>query len=166
MERSGELLLTKEGFEKLENELMYLKKIKRVKIAQQLKEALSYGNIVDNAEYEDAKNNQAFVEGRIITIEKLLYNARLLEMDDHNRNHVAIGSTVKLRSKDLDKINVYTIVSTAESNPFENKISDESPVGKAALGSTVGQEVQVNAPAGIFYYIIEDIQYNTNGKIP
>ena len=158
MERSGELLLTKEGFEKLENELMYLKKIKRVKIAQQLKEALSYGNIVDNAEYEDAKNNQAFVEGRIITIEKMLYNARLLEKDNNNGHYVVLGSTVKLKCLDTNNISVYSIVSTAESNPFENRISDESPVGKSVLGSAVGDRVEVKAPAGIFYYKIEDIQ--------
>ncbi len=158
MESTGELLLTKDGFEKFENELMHLKKIKRVKIAEQIKEALSYGDIVDNAEYEDAKNNQAFVEGRIITIEKLLNNARPLEVNRDNGHHVIFGSTVKLKDLDSNSISVYSIVSTAEADPFENKISNESPVGKAVLGSAVGDQVKVIAPAGIYYYKIEDIQ--------
>ena len=158
MESVGELLLTKNGYEKLENELMHLKTIKRVEIAGQLKEALSYGDIVDNPEYEDAKNNQAFVEGRIITIEKMLYNARLLEKNNNNGHYVVLGSTVKLKCLDTNNISVYSIVSTAESNPFENRISDESPVGKSVLGSAVGDRVKVKAPAGIFYYKIEDIQ--------
>ncbi len=158
MKSIGELLLTKEGFEKLENELMHLKNIKRLEIAEQLKEALSYGDIVDNAEYEDAKNNQAFVEGRIITIEKLLYNARPLDTNGNNGRRVAFGSTVKLRNLGTNKISAYSIVSTVESDPFENKISNESPVGKTVLGSAVGDQVKVKAPAGIFYYKIEDIQ--------
>ncbi len=158
MESIGELLLTKDGFEKLENELMYLKTIKRVEIAEQIKEALSYGDIVDNAEYEDAKNNQAFVEGRIITIEKILYNARPMEVNDNNGHYVELGSTVKLKCLDTNKVSAYSIVSTVESDPFENRISNESPVGKAVLGSAVGDQVKVKAPAGIFYYKIEDIQ--------
>ncbi len=158
MESIGELLLTKDGFEKLENELMYLKTIKRVEIAEQIKEALSYGDIVDNAEYEDAKNNQAFVEGRIITIEKILYNARPMEVNDNNGHYVELGSTLKLKCLDTNKVSAYSIVSTVESDPFENRISNESPVGKAVLGSAVGDQVKVKAPAGIFYYKIEDIQ--------
>ena len=158
MESAGELLLTKNGYEKLENELIHLKTIKRVEIAGQLKEALSYGDIVDNPEYEDAKNNQAFVEGRIITIEKILYNARPMEVNDNNGHYVELGSTVKLKCLDTNKVSAYSIVSTVESDPFENRISNESPVGKAVLGSAVGDQVKVKAPAGIFYYKIEDIQ--------
>jgi len=158
MNSNSELLLTKDGFDKFETELMYLKNNMRKKIAEQIKEALSYGDANDNAEYEVAKNGQAFVEGRIITLEKLLYRARLLEKDNNNGHIVALGSTVKLRSLGISRISVYTIVSTVEANPFENKISDESPVGKAILGSSVGDHVKVNAPAGIFYFKIEDIQ--------
>lgn len=158
MESIGELLLTKDGFKKLETELMHLKNIVRVKIAEQIKEALSYGDIVDNAEYEDAKNRQAFVEGRILTIEKLLRNAQLLETNDNNGHHVVFGSTVKLKNLDTNKISVYSILSTVEADPSENRISNESPVGKAVLGSAVGDKVKVKAPAGIFYYKIEDIQ--------
>ena len=158
MNANSELLLTKDGFDKFETELVYLKRDMRKKIAEQIKEALSYGDANDNAEYEVAKNGQAFVEGRIITLEKLLYRARLLEKDNNNGHIVALGSTVKLRSLGISRISVYTIVSTVEANPFENKISDESPVGKAILGSSVGDHVKVNAPAGIFYFKIEDIQ--------
>jgi len=155
---NSELLLTKDGFKRFKNELTHLKKHKRVKIAKQLKEALSHGDIVDNSEYEDAKNNQAFVEGRIITIEKMLDKARPLELNRGNGQQAVLGSTVKLKNINTDKTCVYTLVSTAESNPFENKISDESPVGKAVLGSAAGEQVKVKAPAGIFYYKIEDIQ--------
>jgi transcription elongation factor GreA len=158
MEIASELLLTKEGFQKLENELMYLKTVKREKIAEQLKEALSYGDIVDNTEYEDAKNNQAFVEGRIITIEKLLNNARPLFMDRDNGHRVTLGSTVRLRNLCTNSVSVYKIVSTVESDPFENKISNISPVGQAVSGSEVGDQVRVKAPGGVFYYKIEDIQ--------
>lgn len=150
MESIGELLLTKDGFKKLETELMHLKNIVRVKIAEQIKEALSYGDIVDNAEYEDAKNRQAFIEGRILTIEKLLCNAQLLETNDNNGHHVVFGSTVKLKNLDTNKISVYSILSTVEADPSENRISNESPVGKAVLGSAVGDKVKVKAPAGIF----------------
>lgn len=158
MECTEVLLLTRDGYNKFESELMHLKGFKRKKVAEQLKEALSYGDIVDNTEYEDAKNGQAFVEGRIIIIEKLLRSARPLEADDHNGHHVAIGSTVKIKNLKTNTISVYSIVSTVESDPFENKISDLSPVGSAILGSEVGDQVEVKAPAGTFYYQIEDLQ--------
>ncbi len=158
METAELLLLTKDGYHRFENELMHLKVFQRKKIAEQLKEALSYGDIVDNSEYEDAKNSQAFVEGRIITIEKLLNSARILREGDHNGRHVAIGSTVRLKNLDTNEISVYSIVSTVEADPFENKISDLSPVGKAVMGSAIGDRVEVKAPAGIYYYQIEDIQ--------
>lgn len=157
MESTRVLLLTEDGYKKFEDELIYLKGVMRKKIAEQLKEALSYGDIVDNTEYEDTKNSQAFVEGRIIILEKVLRSARILGADDHNGHHVAIGSTVKLKNLETNAVSVYSIVSTVESNPFDNKISDLSPLGKAILGSEVGDQVEVKAPAGIFYYQIEDI---------
>ena len=157
MESTALLLLTKDGYTKLENELMHLRGFMRKKIAEQLKDALSFGDIVDNNEYEDAKNSQAFVEGRIITIEKMLRSARILETDDHNGHNVAIGSTVKLRNLETNMISVYSIVSTVESDPSENKISDLSPLGEAILGLEVGDQAEVKAPAGKFYYQIEDL---------
>lgn len=158
MENSNdELLLTKDGLEKLENELHHLRTVKRKDIAARIKEAISYGDITDNSEYEDAKNEQAFIEGRIITLEKMLRRARILEKGDNDDCLVSLGSTVKLKDIDLNKDYEYTIVSTAETDPTEKKISNESPVGKAILGLTVGDQVAVKVPAGTFNYRIEAI---------
>jgi transcription elongation factor GreA len=158
MENSNdELLLTKDGLQKLENELSHLRTVKRKEIAARIKEAISYGDITDNSEYEDAKNEQAFIEGRIITLEKMLRRARLLEKDENSDSHVSLGSTVTLRDLNLNQDYEYTIVSTAEADPADKKISNESPVGKAILGLTVGEQVEVKAPAGTFSYRIEAI---------
>lgn len=158
MENSNEeLLLTKDGLEKLENELSHLRTVKRKEIAARIKEAISYGDITDNSEYEDAKNEQAFIEGRIITLEKMLRRARLLEKDENSGSLISLGSTVTLRDLNLNQDYEYTIVSTAEADPAEKKISNESPVGKAILGLTVGEQVEVKAPAGTFSYRIEAI---------
>jgi transcription elongation factor GreA len=155
MNQNDELLLTKDGLEKLEKELSHLRTVKRKEIAARIKEAISYGDITDNSEYEDAKNEQAFIEGRIITLEKLLRRARILEKGESDECVVSLGSTVKLKNLDLNKEYEYTIVSTAETDPTENKISNESPVGKAILGLTVGDQVAVKVPAGTFTYKIE-----------
>ena len=157
MENNEELLLTKGGLEKLENELNQLRTVKRKEIAARIKEAISFGDITDNSEYEDAKNEQAFVEGRIITLEKMLRRARILEKDENNDQNVALGSTVKLRETNSNREYEYTIVSTAEANPSEMKISNESPVGKAIFGLGVGDKVEVKVPAGVFNYEIEAI---------
>ncbi len=157
MENQGELLLTSDGMEKLETELDHLKTVKRKEIADRIKEAISYGDITDNAEYEDAKNEQAFIEGRIITLEKMLRRARLLEKSDDDDHHVVLGSTVKLRDVELDNVEEYTIVSTAEADPTEKKISNESPVGKALIGRTIGDQVEVKVPAGTLKYKIEAV---------
>ncbi len=157
MENKDELFLTKEGLEKLENELLHLRTVKRKEIAARIKEAISFGDITDNSEYEDAKNEQAFIEGRIITLEKMLRRARLLEKGENDDCLVALGSTVKLKNVDLNQDYEYTIVCTAEADPLEKKISNESPVGKAILGRTVGDQVEVKAPAGNFNYKIEAI---------
>ncbi len=157
MENNEELLLTKDGLEKLENELHHLRTVKRKEIAARIKEAISYGDITDNSEYEDAKNEQAFIEGRIITLEKLLRRARLLEKSDNDDLYISLGSVVKLKDKNAGNNLQYTIVSTAETDPSEKKISNESPVGKALIGLSVGDEVEVKVPAGTVKYIIEEI---------
>ncbi len=154
---NDELLLTKDGLEKLENELNHLRTVKRKEIAGRIKEAISYGDITDNSEYEDAKNEQAFVEGRIITLEKMLRRARLLEKSDNDDSNVSLGSRVRLKDLNLNKDYEYTIVSTAEADPTEYKISNESPVGKAIIGLAVGEQVEVKVPAGTFKYKIEAI---------
>lgn len=157
MENNDELLLTKDGLDKLENELLHLRSVKRKEVAARIKEAISFGDITDNSEYEDAKNEQAFIEGRIITLEKMLRRARLLEKSDTAEFNVALGSTVKLINLDLNQEYEYTIVSTAEADPTEKKISNESPVGKALLGLAAGAVVEVKVPAGLSKYRIEAV---------
>ncbi len=154
---NDELLLTKDGLDKLEKELFHLRSVKRKEIAARIKEAISFGDITDNSEYEDAKNEQAFIEGRIITLEKMLRRARILEKGENDDTNIALGSTVKLVDLDLNKEYEYTIVSTAEADPTEKKISNESPVGKALIGRTAGEQVEIKVPAGVFKYRIEAV---------
>src|SRR5579875_624731 len=153
-----EVLLTPEGLKKLEEELELLKSVKRREVAERIKVAISYGDISENSEYEDAKNEQAFIEGRIMTLEKQLRNARIINEDEVDTNVVSIGSTVTLRDVEFDEDVQYTIVGSAEANPAENKISNESPVGKALLGKTIGSIVEVNVPAGVIQFKILDIK--------
>lgn len=151
-----EIVLTRDGLEKIEKELAFLKSVKRKEIAGRIKQAISYGDITDNSEYEDAKNEQAFVEGRIATLEKLLRHARILEKTDEGNGFVTLGSTVQIKDLELDQEYTYTVVGTAEADPSNSKISNESPVGKAILGLSVGDEVEVKVPAGsVKYKVIE-----------
>lgn len=152
-----ELLLTRDGLAKLEKELNNLRTVKRKEIAARIKEAISYGDITDNSEYEDAKNEQAFIEGRIITLEKMLRRARLLEKEENGDQRIVLGSTVQLKDLDVNELYEYTIVSTAEADPVEKKISNESPVGKALLGLTVGDQVEIKVPVGTLKYKIEAV---------
>ena len=108
--------------------------MKRREVAERIKVAIGYGDISENSEYEDAKNEQAFIEGRIITLEKLLRNARIINSDEIDTDSVSVGATVTVEDLEFGDITEYTIVGTAESNPLQNKISNESPVGKAILG--------------------------------
>lgn len=153
-----EVILTQEGLKKLEEELENLKSVKRREVAERIKVAIGYGDISENSEYEDAKNEQAFIEGRIITLEKMLRNARIINNDEVDTETVSIGSTVTLQDLEMGDTVEYTIVGTAESDPFNNKISNESPVGKAILGKKKGAIVDVNVPAGIIQYKIIDIK--------
>ncbi|HHV71450.1 MAG TPA: transcription elongation factor GreA [Clostridia bacterium] len=152
-----EILLTAEGLKSLEEELEHLKTVKRHEIAQRIKQAIEFGDISENSEYEDAKNEQAFIEGRIITLSKLLRNAKLIENEDVSTDKVGIGSTVKILDLDYGDQLTYTIVGSAEANPSENRISNESPVGKALLGQSVGSEVEIVVPAGVLRYKILEI---------
>ncbi|MFM9332165.1 Transcription elongation factor GreA [compost metagenome] len=153
-----EIILTPEGLKKLEEELEHLKSVKRREVAERIKVAIGYGDISENSEYDDAKNEQAFVEGRIITLEKMLRNARIINNDDVDLNAVSIGSIVTLKDMEFGDTVEYTIVGTAESDPFQNKISNESPVGKAILGKQKGSLVEVSVPAGTIQYEIIDIK--------
>ena len=142
-----EVFLTPEGLEKLKAELEHLRSVRRQQVADQIHRAKELGGTVDNAEYDDAKNEQAFVEGRVLTLEKMLKNASIIQEEKTPSSSVKLGSKVTVRSKDGGK-EYYTIVGSAEANPSEGKISNESPVGKALMGKRVGNEVEVHAPAG------------------
>ncbi len=153
-----ETILTPEGLKKLEQELDHLKSVRRKEVAERIKMAISYGDISENSEYDDAKNEQAFVEGRIITLEKMLRNARIINDDEVDTEVVGIGSKVTLKDIEFDDIVEYTIVGSAESDPAANRISNESPVGRALLGKKKGDRVTVNVPAGVIEYEILDIR--------
>lgn len=153
-----EVLLTPEGLQKLEDELEHLKSVKRREVAERIKLAISYGDISENSEYEDAKNEQAFIEGRIMTLEKMLRNARIIQEDDVMTDAVSVGSTVLLRDIEFGEDVEYTIVGSAEADPASNKISNESPVGRALLGQTVGSTVDVAVPAGSIQFEILNIK--------
>ena len=152
-----EVILTPEGLINLEKELEYLRTTKRREVADRIKQAIEFGDITDNSEYEDAKNEQAFVEGRIATLEKMLRNARLIEGPDGDHDEVAVGSRVVLKDLDLGDVEEYTIVGSAEANPSKQRISNESPVGRAVLGKAVGSIVEVLVPAGTVKYQVLQI---------
>lgn len=153
-----ETLLTPDGLVKLEKELEHLKTVRRREIANRIKQALEFGDISENSEYDDAKNEQAFVEGRIITLEKMLRNARIIDSNGAGVDVVTIGSKVKLKDLETDDVIEYIIVGSAEADPSQSKISNESPVGKAIMGQPVGATVEVHAPVGIIRYQIMEIQ--------
>jgi transcription elongation factor GreA len=143
--------LTKEGFLKLQEELEHLKTAKRQEVADRLHEAMEGGELIENAEYEAAKNEQAFVEGRIQELETLLATARVIEPEaaNHPTGLVVVGSTVEIQEQGFDA-ETYTIVGAAEANPREGKISNESPIGKAILNHEVGESVTVETPSGMY----------------
>ena len=153
-----EVILTRGGYEKLEQELEHLRTVKRKEVAERIKTAISFGDISENSEYDDAKNEQAFIEGRIITLEKMLRNAKVIEKEHTDNQAVSIGNQVVLKDLEYDEIVEYTIVGSAESNPTDQKISNESPVGEAIIGKKVGEVVEVKVPAGLIEYEIVDIK--------
>jgi len=153
-------LVTKDGYKKLREELDYLKDVKRKEIAGRIKEAISYGDLSENSEYEEAKNDQAFIEGRILELEDKVKYAKII--DDKKKSDgkaVQLGSTVKVRNKSVknSKPIEYIIVGSTESD-WDKKISNESPVGKGLLDKRVGDKIKIHAPAGIVEYEILDIE--------
>ncbi len=150
--------LTREGYTKLQEELEYLRKEKREEIANRLHEAMEGGELIENAEYEAAKNEQAFVEGRIKELEILLATARVIDEGSHQpTGAVQVGSTVTIQEENLEP-EMYTIVGAAEANPVRGKISNESPLGRALLNRKIGDKVQVDAPAGSFAVTIIKVE--------
>lgn len=140
--------MTAAGKQKLEEELEYLKTEKRKEVVERIKIARSFGDLSENSEYDSAKEEQAFVEGRISTLEKLIRNAVIIEEDDSNNTVVTIGKTVKFQELPDGEIEEYTIVGSAESDPFEGKISNDSPMAQSLLGRSIGEIVSVNTPGG------------------
>lgn len=143
-----EIPLTKEGFEKLRAELENLRTVRRKEISEKIKVALSFGDLSENSEYDEAKNEQALVEARIVEIENMLKNVKIIDQSDLNTNMVLIGNTVKVKNLDSDEVCEYKIVGTNESNPREGLISNDSPVGNGLLGHEIGETVAVDVPAG------------------
>jgi transcription elongation factor GreA len=149
-----EILLTKEGLKKLVDELEFLKSTKREQLAERIKQAIAFGDLSENSEYEDAKNEQAFVEGRILNLENTLKNARLMETNDMNPDVISLGSKVVLQEMKSGREIDFTLVSSVEARLKDGKISNESPVGQAIIGKKMGSIVQVAAPAGTLEYKI------------
>jgi len=142
--------LTKEGYQKLQDELVYLRTVKRQEVANRLHEAMEGGELIENAEYEAAKNEQAFVEGRIQELEVLLASAKIIEDNGKKKSDtVLLGSKVTIKEGNFEA-DTFTIVGMAEANPREGKISNESPIGKAILGHKVGESVKVETPGGTY----------------
>lgn len=158
MSDSKKYVMTYEGIKKLEEELEYLKTVKRKEITEKIKVALGYGDLSENSEYDEAKNEQAFVEGRIIQLENMLRNASVVDESEIEKDVVSIGAVVRVKDYEFDEIEEYHIVGSAEADPMENKISNESPVGKALVGKKVGDIVEVIVPDGINKYEVLDIK--------
>ena len=148
MAAAKQVILTSQGLEKLEKELEYLKTVKRQEVAAEIKVALGYGDLSENSEYDEAKNKQAQMEIRIVEIETMLKNAKVIDEADISTETVSVGCTVKLYDVEFEEEIEYNIVGSTEADPSNGKISDESPVGSALLGKAIGDEVDVPAPAG------------------
>jgi transcription elongation factor GreA len=149
------IYVTAEGLQKLEDELTHLRTVKRQEVAERLHEAIQDGELIENAEYEAAKNEQAFVEGRILELELMLSRAHVIEASA-DKDIVRIGSTVVVQEDGGTK-ETYTIVGAAEADPKDGRISNESPLGKALLNQKVGDTVEVTAPAGTLRFIVKKI---------
>jgi transcription elongation factor GreA len=140
--------MTQAGKEKLEQELEQLKTVKRKEVVERIKIARSFGDLSENSEYDSAKEEQAFVEGRITTIENMIRNAKIIDSDELSSDSVSLGSSVTFVELPNGDEETYTIVGSAEADPFEGKISNDSPIAKSLLGRKVGDEVTVQTPGG------------------
>lgn len=140
--------MTKDGKEKLEKELEYLKSVRRKEVVERIKVARSFGDLSENSEYDSAKEEQAFVEGRITTLENMIRNAKIIEDDELNSDLATLGKTVTFVELPDGDEETYTIVGSAEADPFEGKISNDSPIAKSLIGQKVDDEVTVQTPGG------------------
>ena len=153
-----EVILTREGYDKLKQEIEYLSTEKRREVAERIRVAREFGDIAENSEYDDAKNEQAMLEHRIATLEERLSAARVIEAGEASSDVVSIGSHVKLQDLDAKQTIEYHIVGSAEANPAEHRLSNESPVGKAIMGRKKGEIVEVAAPRGSLKFKILSIK--------
>lgn len=151
-ETEKQTILTPEGQRKLEEELEHLKTVKRKEIAERIKASKEFGDISENAEYEDAKNEQAFIEGRILQLDQMLRNAKVIDNQHAPSDTVTVGATVRVKDMGSGEEISYTIVGSAEADPDQDKISNESPVGRALLGHRAGETIDVQVPAGKMKY--------------
>ncbi len=151
-------ILTIEGLAKLEEELDFLKSKRRAEVALRIKQALAFGDISENSEYDEAKNEQAFVEGRIAQVENILKTAKVIDEDDIQTDIVSVGCKVTLKDVELGDEVEYTIGGSAEADPLNLKISNESPVGKALMGKAIGTIVDIVVPDGVIKYEILNIK--------
>jgi hypothetical protein len=153
-----ETLITQEGLQKLKDELNELKSVRRIAVSKRIQEAIALGDLSENSEYDDAKNEQAFIEGRIAELEGKIRTAKIIQESNDSTAKVRLGSRLILEDVETGERFEYTVVGTAEADPFSNKISNESPVGKAILGKVIDREqptvVTVKAPAGELRYRI------------
>ncbi len=158
MSQTKKFIMTYEGVKKLEEELECLKTVKRKEITEKIKVALGYGDLSENSEYDEAKNDQAFTEGRIIQLENMLKNAVVVDESEIPKDKVSVGSIVKVMDYDFDEEVEYSIVGSAEADPMNFKISNESPVGSALLGKKVGDVVEVAVPNGVSKFEVLEIR--------
>ena len=157
MSEAKKYVMTYEGVKKLEEELEYLKTVKRKEITEKIKVALSFGDLSENSEYDEAKNEQAFAEGRIIQLENMLKNASIVDENEVPKDVVSVGSIVKVKDYEFDEEVEYIIVGSAEADPMNNKISNESPVGNGLIGKKVGDIIEVTVPDGVSKYEILEV---------
>ncbi|MBQ7187018.1 MAG: transcription elongation factor GreA [Ruminococcus sp.] len=149
--------ISKAGFQRLKEQLEYLKNVRRGEVAENLKIARSYGDLSENAEYDEAKNEQAILEGQIAEMEQILATAIVVDDDDISVDEVGIGSILKLRNLEMDEVEQLQVVGSTESDPDNMRISDESPIGKAALGKKVGDVFEVEVPDGLIKFEVLEI---------
>ena len=149
--------ISKAGYQRLKEQLEYLKNVRRGEVAENLKIARSYGDLSENAEYDEAKNEQAMLEGQIAEFEQILATAIVVDDDDISVDEVGIGSIIKLRNLEMDEVEQLQVVGSTESDPDNCRISDESPIGKAALGKKVGDVFEVEVPDGLIKFEVLEI---------
>jgi transcription elongation factor GreA len=152
-----ELVLTKEGLQKLEEELDDLKTVHRREVGERIRQAKEFGDISENAEYEDAKQEQAFVEGRILKVEAMIRNARIIDASEYDQNEVHLGASVRVKDMKSGLSHEFTIVGSTEADPVNQRLSNESPLGSALMGRKKGDSVDFNTPRGMSTYKIEAI---------